>query len=105
MQPYAVISTGGKQYQVHAGDVLQVEKISGKKEGDTVELPALAVHDGSDMLAGTPVLSRPVQACVVSESRAKKILVLKKIKKKQNRSLNGHRQAQMAIRIESIPID
>ena len=105
MQPYAVIKTGGKQYQVQTGDVLQVEKISGKQEGDTVEIPVLAVHDGSDILLGTPTLSRQATASIISEHRAKKILVLKRIKKKQHRTLNGHRQPQMAIRIESIPID
>ena len=75
---YAVIKTGGKQYRVSEGDVLRVEKI--KAEGDTISFDhVLLVGGGDELKVGTPYVNgAKVEATLLSEGRAKKIVVFKK---------------------------
>ena len=103
MQAYAVVKTGGQQYTVRTGDVIKVELLDGKSEGDTVELPVLATRSGEELTVGTPELDVTVKATVLSEGKAKKILVFKKKKRTTYRRKNGHRQRFHAIQIDSIP--
>lgn len=103
MNPYAVIQTGGKQYTVRAGDVLNVERISGKQEGDTVEFVTLATQTGSDFLVGTPELETRVQATIMNDTRGDKVVIFKKRRRSTYRVKRGHRQNYHAIRIDSIP--
>lgn len=100
---YAIIRTGGKQYQVAAGDILRVEKLKGAV-GDTLELnDVLLVADGEDVQIGTPVLdSAMVTAKITEQGKAKKVLVFKKKKRKGYRKLRGHRQQFTALSIEAI---
>jgi len=103
MKPYAVVETGGKQYAVSEGDVIRVERISSKNEGDTVELPVLAANAGEGLAIGEPELSGRASATIVEEGRHKKITVLKWKRRKQYRRKTGHRQGYHALRIDSIP--
>ena len=103
MEQYAVIQTGGKQYTVQSGDVLNVELISGASEGDTVELTTLAAKIGSDLKVGTPELTDKVKATVVGFTRGDKVLVFKKRRRETYRVKNGHRQNYVSLRIDSIP--
>lgn len=103
MQPYAIIFTGGKQYTVKTGDIVRTERIPGLNEGDSVELPALAAHNGTDFLVGTPELDQKVKATVMAEERARKIIVQKWKRRKQYRKRVGHRQSLFALRIDALP--
>ena len=80
---YAIVRTGGKQYQVAAGDTLRVEKLKGEI-GDTVELAdVLLVADGDNVRVGTPAVEgAKVVAKIVDQGKAKKVLVFKKKKRK-----------------------
>ena len=100
---YAIIRTGGKQYQVAAGDTLRVEKLKGEV-GDTVELSdVLLVADGDDAKVGKPVVDgAKVVAKIAEQGKAKKVLVFKKKKRKGYRVLRGHRQLFTALSIEEI---
>ncbi len=100
---YAIIRTGGKQYQVAAGDTLRVEKLKGEV-GDTVELSdVLLVADGDDVKVGKPVVDgAKVVAKIAEQGKAKKVLVFKKKKRKGYRVLRGHRQLFTALSIEEI---
>ena len=100
---YAIIRTGGKQYQVAAGDTLRVEKLQGEV-GDTVELSdVLLVADGEDVQVGKPVVEgAKVVAKIAEQGKAKKVLVFKKKKRKGYRVLRGHRQMFTALSIEEI---
>ena len=100
---YAIIRTGGKQYQVAAGDTLRVEKLQGEV-GDTVELSdVLLVADGEDVKVGKPVVDgAKVVAKIAEQGKAKKVLVFKKKKRKGYRVLRGHRQLFTALSIEEI---
>ena len=100
---YAIIRTGGKQYQVSAGTLVRVEKISGNV-GDTVELKdILAVVDGENTMIGQPtVAGAVVTARIVEQDRAKKVLVFKKKRRKGYRVKRGHRQMFTALEIADI---
>ena len=100
---YAIIRTGGKQYQVAAGDTLRVEKLQGEV-GDTVELSdVLLVADGENVKVGQPVVDGArVVAKIAEQGKAKKVLVFKKKKRKGYRVLRGHRQLFTALTIEEI---
>ncbi len=100
---YAIIRTGGKQYQVEAGDTLRVEKLQGEV-GDTVELAdVLLVVDGETVKIGQPVVEgAKVVAKVVEQGRHKKVLVFKKKRRKGYQVKNGHRQMYTALKIETI---
>jgi large subunit ribosomal protein L21 len=100
---YAIIRTGGKQYQVAQGDQLRVESLDGSV-GDTVEIDdVLLVADGEDVKIGKPqVEGAKVTAKIVEQGKAKKVLVYKKKRRKGYEVKNGHRQLYTALRIEGI---
>ena len=101
---YAVIETGGKQYRVEPGDVLDVERLSGATEEGSVELDrVLLVGDDDGVRVGTPVLEgAKVEASLVGDVRGPKIRVFKYKRRKGYRRTNGHRQDLHRIRIEKV---
>ncbi len=100
---YAIVRTGGKQYQVAPGERLRVEKLVGEV-GDTVELAeVLLVADGAEIKVGRPAVEgAKVVARIVEQDKAKKILVFKKKRRKGYRLKNGHRQPFTALEIKEI---
>ena len=100
---YAVIESGGKQYRVSPGDVIQVEKLDAP-EGQTVDLnQVLMVSDDQGVRVGNPVLSgTTVTAKVKSHGRDDKIKVFKMRRRKHYRKTQGHRQYYTEIEITGI---
>ncbi len=100
---YAVIRTGGKQYKVAEKQTLVVEKLAGAA-GDAVSFDSvLMIGDGEETTVGTPyVAGATVTAEVVEQSRAAKIVVFKKKRRKNYRRHKGHRQEQTVLRITEI---
>jgi large subunit ribosomal protein L21 len=100
---YAVIATGGKQYRVQEGDVLDIERID-VEAGAIIEFPeVLSVGNGSDIECGTPVLeSASVEAEVIDHFRGKKLVVFKMKRRKGYRKKHGHRQELTKIQITKI---
>ncbi|PIE57831.1 MAG: 50S ribosomal protein L21 [Desulfobulbus propionicus] len=100
---YAIIRTGGKQYQVEAGETLRVEKLQGAV-GDTVELDeVLLVVDGETVRVGQPVVDgAKVVARITEQGRNKKVVVFKKKRRKGYQVKKGHRQFYTALTIENI---
>jgi large subunit ribosomal protein L21 len=100
---YAIIATGGKQYQVKEGDVIYVEKLNAEVEG-TVELNnVLAVGKEDGLVVGKPVVEgASVVAKVLAQGKAKKVIVFKFKRKKDYRRKQGHRQPFTKIQIEKI---
>ncbi len=102
---YAVIETGGKQYRVQQGDVIDVERLADAGEpGSDVEFDRVLMVGGEDdVKVGTPVVDgAKVSAKLVDEVRGSKVIVFKKKRRKQYRRRNGHRQALTRVRIENI---
>jgi len=102
---YAVIKTGGKQYRVALGDKLRVEKLPGNV-GDAVtfkEVLLIATEGGGASKVGTPLLSdATVQAKIVAQDRAKKIIIFKFRRRKNYRRKTGHRQPFTALEVTEI---
>jgi large subunit ribosomal protein L21 len=94
----AIIKTGGKQFNVEAGQTLRVPSISDKKEGDKVDIEALLVADGDKVSLG----GATVKATVLGHGRGEKIIVFKKKRRKQYKRKQGHRQGFTEIKIEKI---
>jgi large subunit ribosomal protein L21 len=100
---YAVVNTGGKQYKVQKGETLRIEKIPGEVGSSVTFDKVLMVADGENIRVGQPVLENvAVQAQIVEQDKAKKILVFKYKRRKRYRRKNGHRQPFTAIRIDGI---
>ena len=100
---YAVVKTGGKQYKVRPGQMVRVEKLEGDV-GDTVALEEVLLVGGGDAIQiGRPkVEGASVQAQIVEQGRAKKIIVFKKKRRKGYHKKQGHRQFYTQLRINEI---
>ncbi|MCH3943242.1 MAG: 50S ribosomal protein L21 [Atopobiaceae bacterium] len=100
---YAIVSTGGKQYKVAKGDVIDVEKLDAAA-GDKVELDVLMISDGKKVVVDSSSLaSEKVTAQVVEQFKGDKQLVFKLKKRKRYHRTNGHRQNLTKLEIVSVP--
>lgn len=100
---YAVIETGGKQYRVQEGDVVFVEKLD-VEEGEKFDLDkVLLLSKDGELVTGKPYIDgAKVEASVLEQGKAKKIIVFRyKAKKNYKRKL-GHRQPFTKLKIENI---
>lgn len=101
---YAVIETGGKQYRVEPGDVIDVERVSGE-DGQVRFDRVLMVTGDNGAQFGSPVVEGAlVKASLVGEVRGPKIRVFKKKKRTTYRKSRGHRQDLVRVRIEGIEL-
>ena len=97
MSMYAVISTGGKQYRVQPGDIVQIEKLEGDV-GTPVQFEQVLFcskpgAEKSEIWVGTPLLNGAnVDGEIVGQGRGEKILIMKFKRRKQYRRKQGHRQ-------------
>ncbi|MDE6833202.1 MAG: 50S ribosomal protein L21 [Ruminococcus sp.] len=100
---YAVIETGGKQYQVNEGDVIFIEKLAVNAD-DTVTFDKVSVVGAEDGIkVGTPyVEGATVEAKVIKNGKAKKITVFTYKPKKGEKKKRGHRQPYTQVKIEAI---
>jgi large subunit ribosomal protein L21 len=102
---YAVIKSGGKQYKVQAGDILQVEKLEGDK-GAVIQFTDVLLatnSDSSQVLLGKPTLSGAVvDGEIVGQGRGDKITIVKMKRRKQYRRTQGHRQNYTQVLITGI---
>ena len=98
---YAIIATGGKQYKVAEGDVINVEKLD-VEEGKEVTFDNVLAIGGDGLKVGSDVSSSTVSATVLKQARAKKVLVYKYKRKSGYHKKNGHRQAYTSVKINSI---
>jgi large subunit ribosomal protein L21 len=107
---YAVIETGGKQYRVSPGDILDVELLSGAGDaGASVRFDRVLLVGGGEgdnaTKVGAPALDGAVvTASLVGAVRGPKIRVFKSKKRKMYRRTMGHRQDLHRIRIDGIQL-
>lgn len=103
---YAVVMTGGKQYRVSAGDKIRVEKLNAEA-GSTVALDKVLVVGGEgETLVGAPyVAGASVEAEVVENGKADKVIIFKYKAKKDYRKKQGHRQPYTELKINGISVN
>ncbi len=101
---FAIIETGGKQYKVAEGDILDIEKLKDHKEGDSVIFDkVLLVDDGTTTKIGNPYVDgATVEVDLVEEGRGKKLHILKFKSKSRYKRRLGHRQSYAKISVNKI---
>jgi len=100
---YAIIETGGKQFKVQAGDVIQVEKLAVDAGISYTFDKVLALLDGEGSVFGDPTIKgASVTATVVGDGKAKKVIVYKYKAKKGFHKKKGHRQPYTTLKIDGI---
>lgn len=99
----AVIKTGGKQYLVQEGDILDVEKIEGKKDKKISFKDVLLVFDKDKKIEiGKPKVKASVEALILEQKKDPKIRVIKYKPKTRYHKTRGHRQLKTKIKITKI---
>ena len=120
---FAVIANGGKQYKIHQGDIIALEKFSDASGAPasgapTPDAPAsgastsgegmqeiqltevLMIRDGDKVEIGTPLLEgKTIPARILEQRKDKKVLVFKKKRRKNYRRTQGHRQQHTVVEI------
>ncbi|MBP7252338.1 MAG: 50S ribosomal protein L21 [Alphaproteobacteria bacterium] len=100
---FAVVKTGGKQYKVAEGDVVQVEKLEGAIGAKLQLAEVLMVNANGSSKIGTPFLKgAKIEAEIVSQERGDKIIVFKKKRRQNYRRKKQHRQDYTILRITAI---
>ncbi|CCH28746.1 50S ribosomal protein L21 [Actinosynnema sp. NPDC050436] len=100
---YAIVKTGGKQYKVAVGDIVEVEKLEGEP-GTEINFPApLLVVDGSDVTADADALGKiSVTGKVVEQTKGPKIRIHKFKNKTGYHKRQGHRQKLTRVEVTGI---
>lgn len=103
---YAIIETGGKQYRVTPGQVLDVERLAAEEDSDvTFDRVLMAADDGGRVLVGQPtVAGAAVTAKVITEHKGLKVIVFKYKSKTRYRRFRGHRQTHTRLSIQEISL-
>lgn len=98
----AVIKTGGKQYLVSPGQKLRVEKLEGEVGGKIIFDEVLFILEGGKTQIGQPFIkSAKVNAKILKQDKADKIIVFKYKSKKRYKVKRGHRQPYTLVEIET----
>ena len=99
---YAIIETGGKQYQVKEGDEIEVDLIHSEQKALKFD-KVLFLNDGSTLHVGTPhVANCIVSAELLGECKGPKVIAFKYKKCKNYRRKVGHRQKYSRVKITKI---
>ena len=100
---YAIIETGGKQYDVRVGDTIKVEKLDADAGENITFDKVLLVSGGDAPKVGAPyVEGATVTASVIEQGKAKKVIVYKYKAKKGYHKKKGHRQPFTSLKVEAI---
>ncbi len=100
---YAIVETGGKQYQVEEGRYLDVELLEGEKDSKVVFDKIIMVVNGKKSKVGQPyVEGASAEGTIMLHDKSKKVIVFKQRPKKGNRKKQGHRQGFTRVMINKI---
>lgn len=100
---YAIVSTGGKQYKVAEGDIIDIEKLEAE-EGQTVTFgDVLFFNDGTNPVTDAEALAKvTVEGEVLKQYRDEKVIIFKFRRRKRYHRTRGHRQYLTKVRITKI---
>ena len=98
---FAIIKTGGKQYKVHEGDILSIEKVKSKNE--KVEFEEVLLIANGEVKIGKPfVPGARVEAKILEDGKGDKKMVFRYKSKTRRRKKKGHRQPYTKVQILKI---
>ncbi len=102
---YAIVEIAGKQYKVRENDTLYIPRHQANAEDKLTFDRVLLVSNGKDVQVGTPTVEgAAVEATVLAQIKADKILVFKKKRRKRYRVKRGHRQPYTQIKIDALSV-
>ena len=100
---YAVFATGGKQYRVSPGDVIEVDRLDAEASGSMTFDDVLLVSGEDGVQVGQPTVDgASIEASVLEHVRGRKIRIFTYRASKRRRRRMGHRQELTRVRIDSI---
>ena len=99
---YAIFKTGGKQYRVAQGDVIEIEKLDAEPGSETIFSEVLFVGEGASIRTGSALKGATVTAEVVEQFRGPKLVNFKFRRRKGYHRTVGHRQHLTRVKIKSI---
>ena len=100
---YAIVETGGKQYQVEEGRYVDVELLGEEKDAKVVFDKVVMIVNGKKSKVGQPyVKNASAEGVIMGNDKAKKIIVYKQRPKKGYRKKQGHRQGFARVMISKI---
>ena len=100
---YAIVETGGKQYQVEEGRYVDVELLGEEADAKVVFDKVVMIVNGKKSKVGQPYVEKAtVEGTIVEHDRAKKVIVYKQRPKKGYRKKQGHRQGFTRVMINKI---
>ena len=100
---FAIVETGGKQYQVEEGRYLDVELLDGEKDSKVIFDKVVMIVNGKKSKVGQPyVAGASAEGTILKHDKAKKIIVYKQRPKKGYRKKQGHRQGFTRVMISKI---
>jgi len=100
---YAIIETGGKQYKVKKGDVIDVELLHDVSNNKIAFEQVLFLHDGSNLKVGQPrVAESKVIGEIIDQVKGPKVIAYKYKQRKNSRRKVGHRQSYSRVKIVEI---
>ena len=101
---YAIIETGGKQYRVQPGEVIEVEKLEAGKGKVTFDRVLLCA-DGDKITIGSPTVPKAkVTGELLEVAKGAKVVTFKKRRRKSSQTKRGHRQILARVRIDEISV-
>ncbi len=103
---YAIIETGGKQYKVEQGQIINVEKLD-VQQGEEINFDkVLLIKNEENIITGSPVIEKAkVVGEVIETGKGKKIIVFKYKRRKNYRRKKGHRQWYSKVKIKEITLE
>lgn len=99
---FAVIKTGGKQYRVKKGDIIEVEKLPKIALGSKISFDTFLRADEKNVEIGTPKIENAVEGKLVKEIKEEKKIVFRYHPKTRYRKLKGHRQPLAVVEITKV---
>jgi large subunit ribosomal protein L21 len=99
---YAIIKTGGKQYRVAEGDVIEVEKLDVEAGAETTFSDVLFLSNGGSFKTAADLKGASVVAEVIGAKKAPKVICFKYRRRKGYHRTVGHRRQLTELRIKSI---
>jgi large subunit ribosomal protein L21 len=100
---YAIFKTGGKQYRVAQGDVIEIEKLDIEPGSEATFSEVLMVGAGSSLKLTSELQGASVVGEVLEQFRGPKLINFKFRRRKGYHRSIGHRQHLTRVKITSIP--
>ena len=100
---FAIIKTGGRQYRVAEGDIIDVDLLEAEPGKQGIFADVLFHADGKNITHGTPLIEgATVEGQIVEQRKDKKVIAFKYRRRKGYHRTVGHRRKLTRVKIDKI---